>query len=400
MTAGADMVETVSPAKGPAGALPRVPELDVLRGWAAVLMVFNHVGFAVLSPTAAVQGASGAVVFLGSFAPALFFFATGFGAGLAPPARWSSVLDKALLLLLADFLLTWRLGNTTPRLDFFGFIAVSLLATRLVQVTRRPMVVACVAAGVVLLLRYVGGRTLDGALEGYGVVRWLLGVTPHEAVSYPGAPWLVYPLVGLALGMAWRRCGGRVPARAWGSLAVVAMVFSAFGALMAFRGESFHRWGGVAAGFFAVSVVVVAAFAALSALLVRRTPRAAAALSLGGVAAFAVVPLHYASVHALAAVPDMAAVTFLAVASSITALCFVLSRRFESAAAALGRSDRKTMASWIVTGLVAAALAAMIALALRSHVLWALWVAAFAQLGVGMLFAWRVGPLTAASQRP
>ena len=76
------MASTASPT-----AADRVAELDLLRGFAALLMVFNHVGYAALSPQAAQHGASGAIVFLGSVAPVLFFFATGFGGGLAARCR-------------------------------------------------------------------------------------------------------------------------------------------------------------------------------------------------------------------------------------------------------------------------------------------------------------------------
>jgi hypothetical protein len=369
----------------------RVAELDVLRGWAAVLMVFNHVGFAVLSPDAATQGVSGAIVFLGSFAPVLFFFATGVGAGLAPPARWSAVIDKALLLLLADFLLTWRLGSSSPRLDFFGFIAISLVAARLAQATPRPMFVAGAAALAVLLLRYVFGRFLDDGLGTYGALRWLLGVVPHDAVSYPGAPWLVYPLLGLMLGMAWRAWAGHPPPRAWAGLAAIGIAFATAAAVLAWRGESFHRWGSVAAGFFAASMAVLVVLAALSVVLVRRAPRAAAAMSLGGVAAFAVVPLHYAAVHALALAPDVSVGLYVAIASTITALAFALSRRFESCAAALARAQRRRSASWLAFGFVAVAAAVMVVLAQQGQTLASLWTAALAQLGVGLLFAWRVG---------
>jgi hypothetical protein len=377
----------------------RVAELDVLRGWAAVLMVFNHVGFAVLSPEAATQGISGALVFLGSFAPVLFFFATGFGAGLGPPARWSAVLDKAMLLLLADFLLTWRLEHTTPRLDFFGFIAISMLAVRVVQSAPRPWFVACTAAAALLLLRYVWGAALDAPLEGYGLVRWLLGVTPHDAVSYPGAPWLVYPLVGLALGVGWRARGGQPRTLDWWMLAAAAAVFAAVAGVMALRGASFHRWGGVAAAYFACSVVVVAGFAALSALLVGRLPRAAAVWSLGGVAAFAVVPLHYAMVHGLARVPDVSALVYPGLALAATALSFRLSRWFETMASAAAPSDRPRRWSWIAIGSLAVAVAVMVGLARAGQSLLALWVAALAQLAVGLLFAWRVGPLAALKLR-
>jgi hypothetical protein len=379
--------------------LPRVPELDVLRGWAAVLMVFNHVGFAVLSPQAATQGFSGAMVFLGSMAPVVFFFATGFGAGLAPPARWGAVLDKVVLLLAADFLLTWRLGHTTPRLDFFGFIAVSMVAVRLAQSTPRPMIVAGAAALGVLLLRYVGGRWLDDGTGDYGVLRWWVGRFGHEAVSYPAAPWLAYPWAGLMLGMAWRECGGRPSARAWFVFVAVGASFAAAAAAMAWRGESFFRWGSVGPGFFATSVAVLAALSALSVALVRAAPRVAAALSLGGVAAFALVPLHYAAVHALAGAPDVSTALYLAVAGTVTALAFVLSRRFERWVAAQGHAGRRSPASWWALGLIVVAALSMVLLAHQGHTLASLWMAALAQLGIGALFAWRVGVFAPAARR-
>jgi hypothetical protein len=379
--------------------LPRVPELDVLRGWAAVLMVFNHVGFAVMSPQAATQGFSGAVVFLGSMAPVLFFFATGFGAGLAPPARWGAVLDKVVLLLAADALLTWRLGHAMPRLDFFGFIAVSMIAVRLAQATPRPMFVAGAAALVVLLLRYVGGRWLDDGTGDYGVLRWLVGRFGHEAVSYPAAPWLAYPWAGLVLGMAWRACGGRPSARAWLVFVAVGVLSAAATAALAWRGESFFRWGSVGPGFFVASVAVLAVLAALSVALVRTAPRVAAALSLGGVAAFAVVPLHYAAVHALADVPDVTTSAYVTIATAITALAFVLSRRFESAAAEFGRDERRTVAAWIALALVAVAAAVMVVLAQQGQTLVSLWMAALAQLAICALFAWRVGVFAPSARR-
>jgi hypothetical protein len=379
--------------------LPRVPELDVLRGWAAVLMVFNHIGFAVLSPQAATQGLSGAVVFLGSMAPVVFFFATGFGAGLAPPARWGAVLDKVVLLLAADALLTWRLGHTTPRLDFFGFIAVSMVAVRLAQSTPRPMVVAGAACVGVLLLRFVAGRWLDDGAGDYGLWRWLVGRFGHEAVSYPAAPWLAYPWAGLMLGMAWREWGGRPSARAWLVFAAVGTLFAAAAAALAWRGESFFRWGSVGPGFFAASVVVLAALAALSVVLVRVAPRVAAALSLGGVAAFAVVPLHYAAVHALAGAPDVSTSLYLAIAVAITTLAFVLSRRFELWATALGRTERRSVTTWLALAVMALAAASMVLLAHRGHTLPSLWMAGLAQLAIGLLFAWRVGVFAQAARR-
>jgi fucose 4-O-acetylase-like acetyltransferase len=372
-------------------AAERVAELDLLRGVAALLMVFNHVGYVALNGPAAQQGVSGAVVFIGSMAPVLFFFATGFGAGLAVrPGSWRSLADKVLLLVLADQFLGWTLGRPLG-LDFFGFIAVSMVVARLVLATANPVTVAALGIVGVLLLRYGLGPRWGAAPGGYDVMQWLIGFMPHHAVSYPAAPWLAYPLLGTALGVLYRRHGGRIGPRAWMAMAAAIVVCAAAAGLMASRGSSFHRWGSVAAAFFALSVAVLLCCAAGSVVLTRRAPRIAAALSLGGVASFAVVPWHYAMVRSGAFSAQHEVVFYLAVASLIAALSFALSNAFERAAAALSRSPHRgrlvvaalvvivasgfTTFAWAHSGSPAAAQAA----------------ATLGQLAIGLLFAWRVG---------
>lgn len=372
-------------------AADRVTELDLLRGFAALLMVLNHVGYTALTPQAATHGVSGAVVFVGSMAPVLFFFATGFGAGLAArPGSWGSLADKVLLLVVADQFLGWSLGRPLG-LDFFGFIAVSVVAARLVLATPRPLTVAALAIVGVLLLRYGLGPTTVATAEGYGVVPWLIGATPHDAVSYPATPWLAYPLLGVALGVLHRRHTGRVPPRAWVLMATAIVVCAVGAALLASRGGSFHRWGTVAAAFFALSLALLLSFAAGSVVLTRRAPRIAAALSLGGVASFAVVPLHYAMVRSGALSAQEGLVFYLAVALLIALLSFALSNAFERAAAALSRSPhRGALAVAAVLAIVAAAFATF-ACARGGLPAAAQGTATVGQLAIGLLFAWRVG---------
>jgi Heparan-alpha-glucosaminide N-acetyltransferase, catalytic len=237
------MVSTAS-----SGAAERVAELDLLRGLAALLMVFNHVGYAALNRAAAQEGVSGAIVFIGSMAPVLFFFATGFGGGLAArPGTWRSLADKVLLLLLADQFLGWTLGRPLG-LDFFGFIAVSMVAARLVLATPRPVTVAALGIVAVLWLRYGLGQSWVAPPGGYGLVEWLIGATPHHGVSYPASPWLVYPLLGAALSVLHRRHGGRITPRAWMVVVAAIVVFALAAGMLASRGSSFHRWGSVGGG--------------------------------------------------------------------------------------------------------------------------------------------------------
>jgi fucose 4-O-acetylase-like acetyltransferase len=380
------MASTASPS-----AAQRVAELDLLRGIAALLMVFNHVGYAALNPHASQQGASGAIVFVGSMAPVLFFFATGFGGGLAQrPGSWRSLLDKVLLLMLADQFLGWTLGRPLG-LDFFGFIAVSMVAARLVLATPRPVAVAAAGIVAVLLLRYGLGQTLVPAPGDYGLLEWWLGVTPHNGVSYPACPWLAYPLLGVALGVLYRRHAGHITPSAWVAMAAVTLFCVAVSAVLASRGSSFHRWGSVAAAFFALSVAVLLCAAAASVVLTRRAPRVAAALSLGGVASFAVVPLHYAMVRSGALGGQGGMAFYLVAAALIAALSFVLSNAFERLAQTLSRWPRRGLLVAAAVLVIAATGVATFALARAGSSAAAQGAATVGQLALGLLFAWRTG---------
>jgi uncharacterized membrane protein len=387
------MASTASPS-----AADRVAELDLLRGFAALLMVFNHVGYAALNPQAAQHGASGAVVFLGSMAPVLFFFATGFGGGLAKrPAPWRSVADKVLLLVLADQFLGWTLGRSLG-LDFFGFIAVSMVAARLVMASPQPVTVAAVSIVAVLLLRYGLGQTWVAAPGDYGVLEWGLGVTPHDAVSYPATPWLAYPLSGVALGVLYRRHAGRITPSSWMLMVAVIIVCAVGAVVLASGGSSFHRWGSVAAAFFALSVVVLLCSAMLSVVLTRHAPRIATTLALGGVASFAVVPVHYAMVRsgALRAQGDM--VFYLVAAVLIAVLSFVFSNAFERAAQVWSRTRHRGRLIVVAIIVIVAAGISTFALARGGSPAAAQAAATVGQLAIGLLFAWRVGLFARASQ--
>src|SRR5580698_1983080 len=87
-------------------------QLDVLRGLAIVLMIVNHVGVSLVDSNQEQLRAVSALIFLGSFAPVLFFFTTGFGIGISRRgAAWvgfGSTLLKAGLLVLADQFMFWK----------------------------------------------------------------------------------------------------------------------------------------------------------------------------------------------------------------------------------------------------------------------------------------------------
>jgi len=92
------------------GIIPWI-ELDVLRGLAALLMVVNHVGYKALYPSQIDGSLSGNLVFIGSFAPVIFFFVSGVGSGIQPrrkkASHWYVTLNKVVILFFADLLMRW-----------------------------------------------------------------------------------------------------------------------------------------------------------------------------------------------------------------------------------------------------------------------------------------------------
>ena len=295
---------------------PRVaplPDLDVFRGWAAVLMVLNHAGFQLLAPADAADGPMGSAVFLGSFAPVLFFFATGFGVGLssarktsAPRSRaWWGPLWKATLLLLADRAAFWAHGVAFG-LDFFGFIALSLLVATFVSRRAHAERWAWALVAALLMLRFVAGPLAKHELPATGFVAWIAGVQGQDGVSYPLAPWLTYPLVGLVLGRRFVSVGsgphllGKSTAWAVGG-GVVAVLALAVTSVMVGRGAGLFRWGSMSAAYYAASWAVLGLFASVAIGLVASSPRVARWIALAGVASFAIVPLHFLLLAVLAA---------------------------------------------------------------------------------------------------
>jgi len=79
-------------------------------------MVVNHAGLHWLSARDAEVSLSGALVFLGSFAPVVFFFVTGFGtalssAGRVRPAPLGPLFARSGLLIVADQFFAWPYGS-------------------------------------------------------------------------------------------------------------------------------------------------------------------------------------------------------------------------------------------------------------------------------------------------
>ena len=279
-------------------------QLDIFRGFAAILMVLNHAGFEWLAPVDALTGFDGAVVFLGSAAPALFFFATGVGMGLSRrrAVDWPAIFRKVLLLLVADVFLGWGVHRWIG-LDFFAFCAISMLAVALVTSTRRPVLTASATIASCLLVRYGLVASLQPLAVDVPVVAFLSGIDGVANISYPLSPWLVFPMAGFILG---RLSPGRETSTSSASPRVGVAVLAAAGVALAgwlhSRGAIMHRWNTVSVAYFLFAIgFVCAVWLAADALAAVSRLRLVAALQTRGPASLLIVPVHYALIGIAAA---------------------------------------------------------------------------------------------------
>jgi len=344
-------------------------ELDLLRGLAGILMVCNHAGVAWLSPGAAKVGVAGAIVFLGSLAPIIFFTVTGIGRGIQaagrPPKPLWDPLRKAAVLFLADAAL-WLSPEQRFGLDFLGFIGLSALVLELLDRTRRPALVIGLAAAACFVLRYVavpklhlpphGGITVEAT-------RFLFGGVP--GVSYPPGTWLVYPFGGWLVGRLAATHAEQVRgARLRWAARLAALAAGGFSLCLLMHGRhmSFFRWGSLSFAFclfgFAAALAGLALVLLAAATL---SGRAIESLSLPGVASFVLVPVHYMLVGlgrplvagTLASQPRFFPLLLLVVVPVV----FVLSKAIDQAMRRLARSGSRLTEAW---ALLPAALALLI----------------------------------------
>ncbi|MCK9685854.1 heparan-alpha-glucosaminide N-acetyltransferase domain-containing protein [Scleromatobacter humisilvae] len=320
------------PATGLAMSGRRSHQLDLFRGLAAILMIVNHAGYQLLGADAVGGGWPAWLVFVGSAAPALFFFATGVGSGLASGSgeRAASALRKIVLLLLADALLNWSTG-TLLGLDFFGFAAVSTATLFGVRRARRPEFVAGGLLALVLVARFGLAPLVHGRIPDDSLLAFVTGNAAVHHISYPLGPWLAFPLLGFLVGRRWRQAGSSQEAWIVGAAAVLCL---ALWAVLAACGAPVFRWSSVSIAYFLCAVGIVAAAWLLADRAVAALPALAQRTSLRGPASLLIVPLHYGALgvlETLSAWPWDAAAWAAATIVLVLAV-FVLSRTLVSSA--------------------------------------------------------------------
>lgn len=344
-----------------------IPDLDILRGLAAIMMVTNHLAVKVLPQEQWSNGFLGNLTFIGSFAPVIFFLVTGMGYGIQSQrqqnsSRWLSVLNKVAILIVADLLMYWSVGHWMG-LDFLGFIALSMLLLEMIRLRKQPILYC--ATGIVFIsgLRFIGAPLIT-KLFGYSVdvpiVHWILGNPAVPGISYPLSPWIAYPLLGFVVGAGAVHDWETIQNRRWQmaiKLTGLALFPILIGFIIAWKGGIFFRWGTMNLNFYIVSFAAIL-FSIAGSLAICATPKLKplqSALSLPGIASFAIVPIHYFLIGLLASagVKDLNEFSFCLMLLILTALTFLLSQTLAEFSRKLSRiKSQKTVWLMLVAAIV------------------------------------------------
>lgn len=303
--------------------LDRDLSLDQLRALAAILMVANHVGYKLLSEAATQLPVISGLLFISSFAPVLFFYATGFGIGMQTDkagrsAWWAHpTTQKCLLLLLADFYLRGASPAAVIGMDFFGFIALSTAAVYLLGKSPHPLALAIAGALLFFCLRFLPLNWLDQLPD------FFTGRQSTPGVSYPISPWIIFPVLGYAASKA------RLPRSKYFLLLAAGITAFLVAFIMHEKDMVLHRWATMSAAYFVASIAMIGLSHGVLGII-SRVPQASNLMpQLNGTESFLIVPIHYFSISLMPAisVASTALVYYLVYALAVSMVTFYLSRR-------------------------------------------------------------------------
>lgn len=377
-------------------------ELDILRGLAALLMIVNHVGYKTLATNQTDSGLAGAILFISSFAPVLFFFVTGVGYGIQSSQKkkashWYVIFNKVFILIFADLLIHWSDGRWLG-LDFLGFIGLSSLVMEFIRRSKSPITYCIAGLASVSLMRYLVGpliHRLGYDQQAWGVLGWVFGTSAIPGVSYPLSPWMAYPFAGYLLGVAAMRYRDTIETRRLqvvSGLLIIAGLPGVVGLILAQRGASFFRWGTVSLGFYVVSFTVILMGLAFVLAICGNSKLKPyqEALSLRGIASLAVVPIHYFLIHLIVISGGVGVDLFKysLIAIAVLFASFFLSRSVEHLSQII-RQIKKQRVVWF--GLVISFIvAAIMTLVTRESTFLAILPRTFGQIILCLLFVVRL----------
>ncbi|HEY9890547.1 MAG TPA: heparan-alpha-glucosaminide N-acetyltransferase domain-containing protein [Candidatus Sericytochromatia bacterium] len=377
-------------------------ELDILRGFAALLMIVNHLGYKILAPHLIDGRVAGSFLFISSFAPVLFFFVTGVGYGIQSSQKkkashWYVVFNKVIILVLADLLMHWSEGRWLG-LDFLGFIGLSSLVMEFVRRSKSPLTFSLVGLVLISLMRYVLGpyiHDLGYDQLAWGGVGWIFGTKDSPGVSYPLSPWMAYPFAGYIIGVAAMHYRGFLEKHRFqvvsgllmlGGLPAIASLF------LSQRGASFFRWGTVGVGFYVLSFAVILIGLAGS-LAIGGGPRLKVfqkALSLRGIASLAVVPVHYFLIYlvTISGGTGVDLFRYFLIALFVSTMSFLLARSVENISQTI-RKIKKQRVVWFGLVTLFVLVAGITLICSRESTSLALFPRTFGQIVLCLLFVVR-----------
>jgi uncharacterized membrane protein len=334
-----------------------IGQLDLLRGLAIVLMIINHVGVRILEPEAQAMRSSQAILLLSSFAPVLFFFCTGFGAGLGDrrvtiSSRLSSIW-RACLLVVADQFFWWKNGIPYG-LDFLAFIGLASILLNAIR-GRRDSVSLCLGLiAATIVLRFGLGPWLRNRMVLPGLGEWFLGTNPLANISYPFSPWMVYPLLGFVLARCYRGTTPLGLPQRWPLLAVMTIIAISSAGFLYLHQAVFFRWGTMSFAYFTLSIGVLLAFVFIAWLIKSNHPFTSRALSVRGPTSFTVVPVHYALIELTMRLLDrrLLLMPTLGLMVALSAASILLSRAFMFCLARWRRPWIGVLLLWTLIALV------------------------------------------------
>jgi hypothetical protein len=277
-------------------------EIDLLRAFAAVLMVVNHSGVAWFEGPLGQPHLAMEMTFVGSLAPVLFFFATGLGAGvqavnLDRHQPLSKTITKVLILLFADAAM-WLSTGRFWGLDFLGFIALSTLVIDLIYRSSYPRIL--LVAGIIsaLILRFVVAPTLKLPSDGIPnqAIHFVMGDIGLQGFSYLLCPWIAFPFLGALIGDVAGRCTVQFQ-NLREKIAFIMCLSGLVGLGLCLYldqiGMVFFRWGTLSFAYTLFAVASLCIAIALTLFITLIPTHSLSPFALPGVASLIVVPVHY-----------------------------------------------------------------------------------------------------------
>jgi hypothetical protein len=274
-------------------------ELNILRGIAVIFMLVNHLCVN-LNEQLQSEFIIHTISFIGSFAPVIFFFVTGFGAGLSfgtnNKPNMTGTLNKTLILIGLDLLIRYN-GSFSFGIDFLAFIGISILMLELLKFLNRPILFAVLLILMLIGMRYGLGTVFQNNLDNNNLtlVKQVLGIQTFQNISYWFSPWMTYPLLGFIAGVLinvkFDFYQNHIKKLHLISLILSSCIFG-ISLSLANVGFTYFRWGTVSVNFYLISLAMILVSFGAS-YLISKSNKLNTLISLRGVTCLLVVPIHY-----------------------------------------------------------------------------------------------------------